>query len=233
MSCSRARSGAAAAAAAGAARGRQGLAVIEASRRVLLQTEVLLSGMERLGLEEVYPRACPMVCASIGQHVRHSLDHFDRLLLSLPRAKAGAAAGTARAGAAAAPLPLVRYDERERATAVETELSAGLDAVLECSERLGALDTQALQLPLEVEFLLSGEEGSAQVFCSTGLRELWFVSHHCIHHQAQIKMIACNMLKDRPDELKQLIPKTLGLAPATTLFRHTSHVSPATQSTPL
>jgi hypothetical protein len=226
MNCSRARAvagAAASAAAAGGARSRHGLAVVDASRRVLLQTEALLSGLERLGLEEVYSFPCPMVCASIGQHVRHSLDHFDRLLRSLPREKAGADPGAgAAAGAAAPPLPLVRYDERERATAVETELSAGLDAVLECSERLVTLDTQALKLPLEVEFLLSGEEGSAQVFCSTGLRELWFVSHHCIHHQAQIKMIACNVLKDRPDALKQLIPKTLGLAPATTLFRNTS-----------
>jgi hypothetical protein len=225
MKCFRARAavGAAASAAAAGTRGRHGLAVVEASRRVLLQTEALLSGMERLGLEEVYPRTCPMLCASIGQHVRHSLDHFDRLLRSLPRAKAGADPGAgAAAGAAAPPLPIVRYDERERATAVETELSAGLDAVLECSERLVTLDSQALKLPLEVEFLLTGEEGSAQVFCSTGLRELWFVSHHCIHHQAQIKMIACNVLKDRPDALKQLIPKTLGLAPATTLFRNTS-----------
>ena len=58
-----------------------------------------------------------------------------------------------------------------------------------------------------------GEEGDVE-FRSTVERELWFVSHHALHHNAMVYTIAAECSAEARDAL----PKTFGMAPATVDF---------------
>ncbi|CAK9011650.1 Apoptosis-inducing factor homolog B [Durusdinium trenchii] len=172
--------------------------VVSAARRVLLQKEAFLSSLERLGMYTAYGSTCKVVGASIGAHVRHSLDHYDRLLDTILKGE---------------PSAMVRYDVRERGSDVETDLNAGLDAVIACSIKMSKITPKELELPLRVEFNLTNEADSAQAFESCALRELWFVAHHSIHHQAMMKLIAhCH---EDTEQLAKALPKEFGVAPAT------------------
>ena len=59
-------------------------------------------------------------------------------------------------------------------------------------------------------------DGSGDVeFRSTVERELWFVSHHALHHNAMVYTIAA----ESSDEAKGVLPQTFGMAPATIDFK--------------
>jgi len=174
--------------------------VLTASRRVLLQKEALLCGMEEAGLARLYAAPCKVTGGTIGSHVRHSLAHYDTLVGALLAQRE----------------PKLDYDTRVRGSAVETDLSAGLEAILECSETMGRLDLDWLAKPVAVEFLLDGSESSRQAFTTNAMRELWFVAHHSLHHQAMIKVIA-NCLPDQADRqaMSEVMPRNFGRAPST------------------
>jgi len=177
------------------------MGVVEACRRVLLQKECLLSGLERLGLYEAYSAKCSVVGASIGAHIRHSLDHYQKAVESI--AGNGENQG------------LAKYDVRERGSSVENDLNAAIEAIMACSTKLGKLSDEVLEnKKVNVEFKLSGDGSDGMCkFESTALRELWFVAHHSIHHQAMIKLIVAN--HPQSEKLSKAIPKDFGMAPST------------------
>ena len=81
--------------------------VTAAADAVLAQKELLLASLS--ALEYVTP--CALAGASIGQHMRHSLDHLAKATDAAPRPGDAAPA-------------LIDYDRRERATAIERDLGA-------------------------------------------------------------------------------------------------------------
>lgn len=133
----------------------------------------------------------PIFLASVGQHVRHVLDHARALVVGLPEGR-------------------LRYDERERGGEIETrrglaitELAALEAAALALSEADGAT-------PLIVEQIADPRQ--APVHCSSTLeRELIFVMHHGVHHHAMIAAILRGAGLAPPAEF--------GVAPATLASR--------------
>lgn len=133
----------------------------------------------------------PTFLASVGQHVRHVLDHARALVVGFPDGR-------------------LRYDERERGGEIETrrglaitELAALEAAALALGDRDGAT-------PLIVEQI--ADPGQAPLRCASTLeRELVFVMHHGVHHHA---MIAAML---RAAGLTP--PAEFGVAPATLASR--------------
>lgn len=126
--------------------------------------------------------------ATIGQHVRHVLDHY-RLFL------AGLDAGD------------VDYDARERCTEVETSPAAAIALVDELVAGLAALPPDVLGRVLRVRQQGSYEAGRFDGCESRADRELLFLQSHTVHHQALIAVLA------RAQGVE--VPATFGMAPST------------------
>lgn len=108
--------------------------------------------------------------STIGQHVRHSLDHF-------------AAAVRAMQGEA------IDYDHRERDTPVETSRAAALAAIDALRAPLRTIDAPAAAAAVRVRVMLSGD-GAETDLGSTLAREIAFAAHHATHHHAMMAAIA-------------------------------------------
>ena len=129
---------------------------------------------------------------TIGAHVRHILDHV-----------------TAVSGALNEDQTLICYDRRRRGSAIEHDRQAALVGL---DDLISNLENTTADLPdrsVQVEHMLSGA-GDTVRMPSYLSRELYFVMHHTIHHNA---MIATRM---RARGLA--IPMGFGLAPATLNF---------------
>ena len=151
----------------------------------------LLAELERL-LIEVDPdtyraRFAPGVSGSIGEHVRHCLDHVTALL-------------------SASQAATLSYDRRQRGTAVESEPLAAMRQIAECRRVLGSWCGRSLDDPIRVSSLVS-TSGDAVIGWSTLGRELAFVLSHTIHHQALIALLLAIRGLDVPDRF--------GYAPST------------------
>lgn len=135
-------------------------------------------------------RPAPRVSGSVGEHVRHALDHIAALVTTRPG------------------VPL-SYDHRERGTEVEADPQAAVRQVF----RLRAvLDEWAedgpLDLPVQVVSRMS-TSGQTDTAWSTRGRELAFVVNHTIHHQAAIAILL--------DGLGIAVADRFGYAPSTPL----------------
>jgi uncharacterized damage-inducible protein DinB len=109
------------------------------------------------------------VSGSVGEHVRHVLDHISSLV----------------AGGASAVLT---YDHRMRGTAVETEPHAALCEMARLDAALERWAEQPLDESVAVAALLSAN-GRSITGRSTLVRELAFVMSHTIHHQAIVALL--------------------------------------------
>ena len=127
------------------------------------------------------------VSGSIGEHVRHVLDHV-------------AAFATAR------PYGSLTYDTRERGTLVERDLGAALRTILRLKAMLANLTDEDLSAPVTVSSMLTRDQAPVSAR-STLRRELAFVVNHTIHHQALIAVLLSVIGIDTPD--------AFGLAPST------------------
>lgn len=138
-----------------------------------------------------YTHQSPMMFnGTIGQHVRHSLDHF-------------VAALTALEG-----LPIV-YDRRERGTKIESEPSAALELIESLRRPLLAVDAREGARAVRVRVMLTAAGDETEIG-STLDRELAFASHHAVHHHAMMVAI-CH-------EMKQPVLPGFGKAPSTLNF---------------
>lgn len=111
-----------------------------------------------------------MMGSTIGQHVRHTLDHF-------------AAAANALDGLD------IDYDHRARNTPVETNRAAALAEVARLEAAFAAVDHAGAHSPVTVRVMLSAR-GDEQRLRSTLAREIAFASHHATHHHAMMASIA-------------------------------------------
>ncbi|KAI9501083.1 hypothetical protein GGI25_005867 [Coemansia spiralis] len=126
--------------------------------------------------------------STIGKHVRHVLDHFMLLLASSGR---------------------VNYSLRERNEDTQSSVASGQAAILRTVERIRSVLEDGcsvnVESPVCIEDTLPG--GNDRAFVSTLGRELWFCTHHMIHHNA---VIACLMF-----EFGLQPPKEFAYAPST------------------
>jgi hypothetical protein len=81
-------------------------------------------------------------------------------------------------------------------------------------DQVKSLSDTALTLPVQANFVLSAE-GEQAALPSTLGRELGFCTHHAIHHNALIKVIATWM------KIEKQLPKGFGLAPSTAHYNKT------------
>jgi hypothetical protein len=142
------------------------LTPVAALRRLLDEMEMLLIGMDQ---ETYCGRFAPGVSGSIGEHVRHCLDHVSALLTVDPAAT-------------------LSYDRRHRGTVVETDALAAIRQIVECRRVLETWGGRSLDEPIRVSSLVAAS-GESVTGWSTLARELAFVISHTIHHQALIAVL--------------------------------------------
>jgi hypothetical protein len=152
--------------------------------RLLAELEDLLLAVDP---ETYRARFAPGVSGSIGEHVRHCLDHVTALLSACQAAT-------------------LSYDIRQRGTAVESEPFAAMRQIAECRRVLDSWRRRSLDDPIRVSSLVSAS-GDTVIGWSTLGRELAFVLSHTIHHQAVIALLLAIRGLDVPDRF--------GYAPST------------------
>ena len=126
------------------------------------------------------------VSGTIGEHVRHCLDHIAALV-------------------AAGPSQPMSYDSRHRGTAVERDPAEALRQIMRLQSSVDRWGARSMDDPICVASLVA--PGESVVGWSTLGRELAFLNCHTIHHQALIAVLL--ELSDEP------VPDRLGLAPST------------------
>ena len=132
-------------------------------------------------------RSFPRVSGSIGQHVRHILDHVAGLC------------ATVRSG-------VLSYDGRERGTEIEADLSAALRTIRHLQGTLTQFDDCDENAPITLTAVVA--HGAAPVAArSTLAREILFVISHTVHHQALIAVLL--------SAAGRRVPDAFGLAPST------------------
>lgn len=137
-------------------------------------------------------RPAPRVSGSVGEHVRHALDHIAALVATRP----------------GSPLS---YDHRDRGTEVETDPHAAVRRIFRLRTTLDDwAGDGSLDIPVQVVSCLS-TAGERDTAWSTRGRELAFVINHTIHHQAVIAVLL--------DGLGVGVAERFGYAPSTPLAR--------------
>ena len=154
---------------------------------LLFVLEELSDLLRRLDPAEYCVRPGSPFESSVGAHVRHSLDHVSALQALLKD-------------------QTIAYDRRERGTEIETDRDAALRRISSLLELVEALGLENPEREVEVEHMLSCD-GQTTIIKSSLKRELVFVFHHLIHHNAMI----ANRLRLLDIEL----PVGFGFAPAT------------------
>lgn len=159
-------------------------AAAQAAAAVLAQCEAFLEGLS----DEVYGApSARLMGSTIGQHVRHSVDHFAATL----RAVDGEA---------------IEYDRRERRTPIEADLAAAAARVRELRGQMAGIAPGACGATVRVRVMLTADGGEAEL-ASTLARELAFAAHHATHHHAMMASIA--------SEFGASYPEGFGKAPST------------------
>lgn len=118
--------------------------------------------------------------ASIGEHLRHCVEHFSLLLDGLP------------AG-------IIDYDARRRNVDLETCTALCIVTIRNIAMQLKGLDELAMTTPLHVRMLFAPNSAPVDVASTLG-RELGFLSSHAIHHLAIVKMLAGSLGASLPEE---------------------------------
>ena len=162
-----------------------------------------LAGHPQDGGDSQLSYTCSLAKASIGQHLRHSLDHVRKLI-----------------DAATVGPAIVYYDARSRGTDIEFSVAA---ADREVDGLVAALENCKQDLELKVNFMLGGESPTQQdLSLVTSLsREMAFVAHHSIHHNAMILMIIRNN-PAMPELHRKLLESepSFGFAPSTVDYKN-------------
>ena len=136
---------------------------------------------------DVY-RACPVprLSGSIGEHVRHCLDHVGAL-------------------ASAPVLVDLSYDHRQRGTNVEADPASAVEEIDRLASEIAAFGSGDLKRPITVSSILA-RGAAAEHSRSTIGRELAFVINHTTHHLAIVALLL--------DAIGWRCPDGLGVAPS-------------------
>ena len=131
------------------------------------------------------------VSGSVGEHVRHALDHV-------------------AAFAAAMNAEELSYDHRRRGTSVETDPATAVNEIERLLHKIGRCRVLELHRPITFSALLHPEFASVDIR-TTLARELLFVVQHTIHHCALIAVLL--------EWQGWRVPAGFGLAPSTARAR--------------
>jgi uncharacterized damage-inducible protein DinB len=137
--------------------------------------------------EAIYTSRPIAVSGTIGEHVRHCLDHIAALV-------------------AASPSQAISYDRRERGTPVERDPAEALRQIMRLQASIDRWGVRSMDDRICVTSLVTPAGESVTGWSTLG-RELAFVNSHTIHHHALIAVLL--ELADAP------VPDHLGLAPST------------------
>jgi hypothetical protein len=144
------------------------LAPIAALERALEQLAVVVGSMAP---EDYCCCLFPGASGSIGQHVRHCLDHVTALV-------------------SADSAPCLSYDKRDRGTPIETDPVQALRRIQVLRIKV-LVDRWSSRLDEPVCVVTTvAHDGTVSNTMSTLGRELAFVLDHVIHHQAMIGLLA-------------------------------------------
>lgn len=132
-------------------------------------------------------RGAGVFSSSIGDHVRHCLDHVRALV-------EGVAAGR------------IDYDARTRGTPIEVDCGLARTEIARLLAELRTIAGQSFVLPVSVTVTFRDDAPPTWVESTLG-RELGFVASHTVHHGALIAAIARTLGHAPPAEF--------GVAPAT------------------
>jgi uncharacterized damage-inducible protein DinB len=119
--------------------------------------------------DEVYATKVSRTSGTIGEHVRHTLDHA-RALLALD------GAGD------------LTYDARLRGTRVETDAVEGMREIVRVCTGLDALRAVPADRQIRLHVLADASRPPVELLTTIG-RELAFVVQHTIHHCALIAVL--------------------------------------------
>jgi hypothetical protein len=177
-------------------------ALCRANLGILRQKLHLIDVMRtRFGQEQAksfYAQVCPVVQASIGQHVRHSMDHLElaaRIVNTIGENE-------------------LHYDLRKRGGDDENDLVEAEKRILGVVNVLKNLEVQEIvSRPIQAYFMLSGDPHEFQL-PTTIEREMGFAAHHAIHHMAMVKIIATQTVGLSKEELSP----DFGRAPSTIVY---------------
>ena len=145
--------------------------------------------LERIG-QKLYTSVNPKGNASIGQHVRHTLEFYQCLF------KAD---------------DVVNYDQRKRDILIESSFEHAmvvLGEIKDCLQR----DAEERELALETEVSVN-DDLTIQVPSSYS-RELFYVLEHAIHHMALIRVL----IKDQQPDFE--LAEGFGVAYSTLAYRN-------------
>jgi uncharacterized damage-inducible protein DinB len=166
---------------------------------VIAAKDVLEQGLGLLGhIEGKYSAvAASPFNASIGQHYRHVLEHFQCLLQ-------GAASGE------------VNYDSRQRNPRIETETAYAGAATREVLQQIENWTDVTLQQRCTTVSTVAYHSDAPSTISSNLARELAYCIGHAIHHYAIIRLLCSH--------LGVQIPAEFGYAPSTLKFQSTMTV---------
>lgn len=174
------------------------------------------------------------VGASVGAHMRHTLDHFSKCCSALPLSsllpsRVDASIVDAVREGNAILEKAIRYDHRIRGGTVETDPNEAAAVISSLLERLRALPrgkegSMALRRTLVTPTFMLGEGGRGRVgdeheFESNLERELFFCCHHGTHHDAMIQLILKGLGGETGAAALSEAGKGFGVAPSTTDYR--------------
>ena len=124
-------------------------------------------------------RPAARVSGSVGEHVRHCLDHVAALL-------------------AADPAMVLTYDRRQRGTPIEASPEAALQYIFQQQSALERWPGRSLDEPVLVTSMVA-RDGRTVTGWSTLAREMAFVVSHTIHHHATIRVLLMVQGQDVPE----------------------------------
>lgn len=159
--------------------------LLDSAREVLAQGSALLLALDDVAYATKLPAAFN---ASIGGHMRHSLDHFRSLLDGLDAGE-------------------IDYDARTRDPRIENIRVVALVATREELRAFEMLDVAVLDRPVRVRAKVSCTAEESPVAASTVGREIMFCVAHAVHHYALIGVMA--------GMLDVALPEGFGVAPST------------------
>jgi uncharacterized damage-inducible protein DinB len=136
---------------------------------------------------DAYRAAPARVSGTVGEHVRHCLDHV-RALVS-------------HGGSGE-----LSYDSRLRGTQIEIEPGAAVEQIDSLCEKLEKLEDAPADTPVSLRSLTE-RDGTTLSTTSTLGREIAFVIQHTIHHLAIVAVLL--------DQIGIQVPTEFGLAPST------------------
>ncbi|MFK7882778.1 MAG: hypothetical protein AB8F26_01170 [Phycisphaerales bacterium] len=164
------------------------------SCKVAAAADAILDQCEQFILatpEDCYAKPCETVGGgTVGKHARHVLDHFQCSLSTT----------------ACDPID---YDTRVRGGTVETDPRAACEQIASLRKSLAAMTDGCMSEEVTTRVMLTGD-GVCDDLKSTRGREVFFATHHAIHHHAMMNTIGREFGID--------IPEGFGMAPSTLNF---------------